>query len=113
MIKMKQANPGIVGKPIPEDVRKAIKIIQKYLKKGWWAEAIISSDGGASFHLDSILKISIKDIYKMIPEIECENCGWQGDTNERIDGCCPECGETNSIVDYEGEGDEIAEEENG
>jgi hypothetical protein len=55
--KMKQANPEIAGKPI---VRKAIKVIQKYLKKGWWAEAIITPDG-ASFHLDSILKISIED----------------------------------------------------
>jgi len=58
---MKQANLKEVDKPIPKNVRKAIKIIQKYIKKGWWAEAIITPDGGASFHLDSILKISITE----------------------------------------------------
>ena len=38
---------------------------------------------------------------KMIPERECENCGWQGEPNELIDNCCPECGKADSIVDYE------------
>ena len=38
-------------------------------------------------------------------ELECTECGWLGDANELIDGCCPDCGECNSIVSYEPEDD--------
>ena len=52
----------------------------------------------------------------MEPEIECTDCGWQGDTTELLctdeeadtkllDECnfnrCPGCGRTDSIEDYE------------
>jgi len=35
-----------------------------------------------------------------LPEVECESCFWQGDTNELIDGKCPQC-KSDQIVDYE------------
>ena len=39
-----------------------------------------------------------------IPEVECQNCGWQGDTLELLVSdkiaSCPECGSID-VYDYE------------
>lgn len=35
-----------------------------------------------------------------LPDVECQDCWWQGDALELDDGHCPECG-SDDICDYE------------
>jgi hypothetical protein len=38
----------------------------------------------------------------VMPEVICADCGWEGDVNDLIQGCCPECGSYDIVeVDVE------------
>ena len=49
-----------IGGPTPPEVLKAIDVIAKYLRCGGWVEAVVSENGGASFHLTSIFDLVLE-----------------------------------------------------
>lgn len=40
-----------------------------------------------------------------IPELECCNCGWMGDSDRLIDGRCPDCN-SDDVVSYDEEAEQ-------